>query len=229
VGAIGLLAVCAMASAGGRGGSSASSAPATGPALATRSRRTARRPTTTATPQAIARTRAALNAARAGDPIQKAAVNAAVAQALKDRGFLQLDGRPASAAQQQALRTTGQAIPEFDFPTQPGAPMPVPPPGGAVNDNAVPPAAATPDAAFQRTPKQAAEALQAFLQRTKRFGSGSDRPQEVKDAQRDMGIKADGIVGPITRKTAQLWSVSLPSNPRAMLASKAAKGGKKKA
>lgn len=220
--------MCAMASAskGGPGGSSASSSAPTGPANATRRRTTASRPTTraTPTPQAVARTRATLNAARAGDPAARAAVNAAVAQAMKERG-LELAGKPASAAQQAALLRDGSAIPEFELPT---GPVPVPPPGGAANDNAAPAAPAAP-AAFGRTPKQAAEALKTFLDRAQRFGGGADRPQEVRDAQRDMGITPDGIVGPITRKTASVWNVTLPQKRGAAAASKKSRSTTKKA
>lgn len=166
-----------------------------------------------------------LKDARAGVPEAQAALKASVAQAMRDQG-IELTGKPASAAQQQALRTSGEALREFDLPT--GGPVPVPPPGGAANDNAAPdgvrdalapemkPAATAPAAPFQRTPKQAAEALRDFLSQTHRFGHGGDRPQEVRDAQRDMGITPDGIVGPITRKTAATWNVTLPADANAL-------------
>lgn len=213
--------MCAMASSGraGPGGSSASSSPApAGPANATRRRRTtASRPTSQTQQARIAQTRQTLNAARAGDPVARAAVNAAVAQALKDRG-IQLDGKTSTAAQQQALLRDGSAVPEFQTP---GGPVPVPPPGGAANDNAQPPAA------YERTPKQAALDLQSFLERTQRFGSKSDRPDEVRAAQRDLGVTPDGIVGPITRKAAAVWNVTLPAAKR--VASKSTKSSTKKA
>lgn len=68
------------------------------------------------------------------------------------------------------------------------------------------PAAAAP----QRSPKDAAVALQRFLIRTGRFGTLKDRPQEVKDAQRDLGVQPDGIVGKRTRLAAKNAGVALP-------------------
>lgn len=123
-----------------------------------------------------------------------------------------LDSKPASAAQQTALRTSGQAIPEFLFPT--GGPVPTPPPGGAANDNAIIPTPAPANDNAPRTPKQAALDLRSFLERTKRFGSKADRPKEVQEAQRDMGVDPDGIVGPITRKRAEVFGVQLPAAPK---------------
>lgn len=73
-------------------------------------------------------------------------------------------------------------------------PMPLPPP--------------EPEGA--RTPKQAAGELQQFLIKTGRFGSKKDRPAEVIAAQRDLGVKPDGIVGPKTRAAARKQGVALP-------------------
>jgi len=64
--------------------------------------------------------------------------------------------------------------------------------------------------ALNRSPKQAAKDLQAFLVATNRHGSKVDRPKPVKHAQADMGVKADGIVGPATRKAARQLGVILP-------------------
>lgn len=67
-----------------------------------------------------------------------------------------------------------------------------------------------PTAASGRTPKQAAQSLMAFLIKTGRFGTLKDRPEEVKAAQRDMGLTPDGIVGKRTRAAAQKQGVALP-------------------
>lgn len=88
-----------------------------------------------------------------------------------------------------------------------GHPMPTPIPAA----QAAPQPSAAPQASG-RSPKDAAKALQAFLLKTGRFGSNSktDRPQEVKDAQRDLGVVPDGIVGPKTRAAAKRQGVALP-------------------
>lgn len=66
-----------------------------------------------------------------------------------------------------------------------------------------------------RSPKQAAQELRAFLLRTGRFGTLKDRPEEVKAAQRDLGLTDDGIVGPRTRAAAKSQGVTLPPlNPK---------------
>lgn len=69
--------------------------------------------------------------------------------------------------------------------------------------------AAAPEAS-SRSAHDAAVALQKFLLKTGRFGTLKDRPQEVKDAQRDMGLKPDGIVGKRTRTAAAKQGVALP-------------------
>ena len=72
----------------------------------------------------------------------------------------------------------------------------------------------TPDpwAQEQRTPKQAAAQLRVFLHATKRCGTKTDRPDEVKSAQADMRVKpVDGIVGPSTRAAAKKLGVTLPN------------------
>lgn len=76
----------------------------------------------------------------------------------------------------------------------PQAPMPLPAPAPAGT----------------RDPKQAAGELQQFLIKTGRFGSKKDRPAEVVAAQRDLGVKPDGIVGPKTRAAAAKVGVALP-------------------
>jgi len=63
------------------------------------------------------------------------------------------------------------------------------------------------------TPRQAAADLKSFLKRTGRFGSRIDKPAEIIRAQRALGVTADGIVGPKTRRAARQWGVVLP--PRA--------------
>jgi peptidoglycan hydrolase-like protein with peptidoglycan-binding domain len=75
------------------------------------------------------------------------------------------------------------------------------------------PKAATPAAAAsgKRSPKDAATALLAFLQQTHRFGSKTDHPAETMAAQRDLGLAADGIVGPKTRAAAARLGVTLPT------------------
>jgi len=145
-------------------------------------------------------------------PQERAAIEAGVRHALAEQGF-HVDLTPSSRAQQDALRRDGTALPEVLSPRPnppPGAPVVPQPP--AANDNAAP--VQKPLESSVRTPRQAAEALAAFLRETKRFGSASDRPEETRQAQRDLGIKPDGIVGPITRKTAALWNVQLPAAPK---------------
>lgn len=63
----------------------------------------------------------------------------------------------------------------------------------------------------QRTAAQAAKDLKSFLVRTKRFGTKQDKPEEVKAAQRDLGVKDDGIVGPVTRAAAKKAGTTLPA------------------
>lgn len=75
-----------------------------------------------------------------------------------------------------------------------------------------PPPAAAPAAARKRSPKDAAKALLRFVLDTGRFGSKQDRPQQIRDAQRDMGLPADGIIGPKTRAAAAKHGVALPSD-----------------
>jgi murein L,D-transpeptidase YcbB/YkuD len=71
-----------------------------------------------------------------------------------------------------------------------------------------------------RSPKQAAQELAAFLKRTGRFGSDRDRAPEILAAQRDLGVAADGIVGPVTRTAAAKQGVRLPPRPAAKIAAK---------
>lgn len=72
------------------------------------------------------------------------------------------------------------------------------------------PAASTLSAGPIRSPKEAATSLRDFLARTGRFGTLKDRPEEVRAAQRDLGVKVDGIVGPVTRAAAKKAGVTLP-------------------
>ena len=67
------------------------------------------------------------------------------------------------------------------------------------------------------SPEQAARKLAAYLKRTGRFGSRTDRVPQVRLAQRDMGLRAaqqDGIVGPTTRARAAAFGVTLPVRTR---------------
>lgn len=59
----------------------------------------------------------------------------------------------------------------------------------------------------------AARTLLEFLIRTGRFGSSTDKPDEIKAAQRDLGVPADGMVGPSTRAAALRAGVALPPRP----------------
>lgn len=125
-------------------------------------------------------------------PVNAAARNNAAARAAADAA--------AKAALAQALRQTETSISPATAPrpralpkAPSSAPRPTPPP-----------------ATIERTPKRAAQDLRAWLLKTKRFGTKSDRPPAVISAQQDMGLKADGIVGPQTRKAARLWGVVLP-------------------
>lgn len=80
---------------------------------------------------------------------------------------------------------------------------------------APPPAAANPVQAApkrKRSPRDAAKSLLSFVLNTGRFGSKKDRPQQIKDAQRDMGLTPDGIIGPKTRAAAAKHGVALPSD-----------------
>lgn len=74
------------------------------------------------------------------------------------------------------------------------------------------PSSAPPDPAPSLA-KQAAQALWMFLTRTGRFGSATDRVPQVMAAQRLLMVKADGIVGPITRAAAAAVGVTLPMKP----------------
>lgn len=95
-----------------------------------------------------------------------------------------------NASQQAAVdAAVSQAIREDD---RKAMPLPAPAPAGS------------------RTPKQAAGELQQFLIKTGRFGSKKDHPAEVIAAQRDLGVKPDGIVGPKTRAAARKQGVALP-------------------
>lgn len=74
-------------------------------------------------------------------------------------------------------------------------------------------AAAQAPAGGGRSKKQAAQDLAEFLKRSGRFGSSSDRVPEVQDAQRDLGVTPDGVVGPVTRAAATKQGVNLPAKP----------------
>jgi murein L,D-transpeptidase YcbB/YkuD len=81
-----------------------------------------------------------------------------------------------------------------------------------------------------RTPKQVAQALAAFLTATHRFGSKNDQVPEVKAAQGELGLKADGIVGPATRAACAKLGVKLPlrdAEPTKKTTTKTTKGKKR--
>ena len=81
-----------------------------------------------------------------------------------------------------------------------------------------------------RTPKQVAQALGAFLTATHRFGSKTDPVDEVKAAQGELGLKADGIVGPATRAACAKLGVKLPlrdAEPTKKTTTKTTKGKKR--
>lgn len=60
------------------------------------------------------------------------------------------------------------------------------------------------------SPAVAAQRLAVFLTRTNRFGSKVDHPEEIKTAQRDLKVAADGVVGPKTRAAAKKAGTVLP-------------------
>jgi hypothetical protein len=109
------------------------------------------------------------------------------------------DAGPGDDAGKQAAvdAAVSHAIRADEARPAPQAPMPLPAPA---------PAGA-------RDPKKAAGDLQQFLIKTGRFGSKKDRPAEVIAAQRDLGVKPDGIVGPKTRAAAAKAGVALPPMP----------------
>jgi murein L,D-transpeptidase YcbB/YkuD len=68
--------------------------------------------------------------------------------------------------------------------------------------------------------RAAAQKLLAFLIKTGRFGTMAhdtkhkkDRPNEIKVAQRALGVEPDGIVGPQTTAAAAAVGVALPPRP----------------
>lgn len=73
------------------------------------------------------------------------------------------------------------------------------------------PTAAAP--AAESAQRAAATRLMTFLIKTGRFGSAKDKPAEVKQAQKALGVKADGIVGPKTRAASLAVGVALPPKP----------------
>ena len=126
---------------------------------------------------------------------------------------------------------------ELPSPTGPGTssvsrqPFNVPAPAEVLRDPFVPPSAAKlaePEPTFassrsdmQAKQKAAAQKLLTFLIRTGRFGtlahdtkSKKDRPVEIKEAQRVLGVVPDGIVGPKTRAAAAAVGVALPERPK---------------
>ncbi|HKT94684.1 MAG TPA: hypothetical protein VJS18_21170, partial [Paraburkholderia sp.] len=118
----------------------------------------------------------------------QAAVDAAVSQVVRDERA------------QKAMATTPPA------PAPAPAPIITPPPAPAPKETTIPDVQ-------PRTPSEAASALLGFLIKTGRFGIPTDRPKEVYDAQRDLGVKPDGIVGPLTRAAAKKVGVALPPRP----------------
>jgi len=115
---------------------------------------------------------------------------------------------PATAAEQAAVDAAVSHAIRRDLPPTPEAAAPT---GPAPN----PPPAPAQAEAEARTPKEAAAALLKFLVDTGRFGSKTDHVPEVADAQRDLGVTADGIVGPSTREAAKQQGVALPPRPPA--------------
>ena len=108
------------------------------------------------------------------------------------------DVNPAPAAEQAAVdAAVSHAIREMAPPAPAVGPAPMPPPAPI-------------DAEVVRTPKEAATALLKFLIATGRFGSKTDRVPEIAEAQRDLGITADGIIGPATRKATKAQGIALP-------------------
>ena len=65
--------------------------------------------------------------------------------------------------------------------------------------------AAPPQVAFE-----AATALKAYLLGGGNWGWKGNRSKNVAIAQRALGVKADGIVGPVTRRATRRYGVELP-------------------
>lgn len=195
------------------GGGSASTSKRTAPAAANATRADARRAAAPVSSEEAAR--------------RQAATNATIKEALRD-GLIEIDASHEATKQQEAeLRTTGHALPVPDpHPGDQAGPSPTPPPGGGTkpDQSILQPPASDASKTLQppltatlpsgRSPKTAALQLLAWLKATRRFGGGSDRPNEIKDAQTDLGVKPDGIVGPKTRAAAAAVGVDLPRSPR---------------
>jgi len=91
-------------------------------------------------------------------------------------------------------------------------PTPMPPPQEHVEVG--------PAVVFDEKKRAAAQKLLAFLIKTGRFGTMAhdtkhkkDRPNEIKVAQRALGVEPDGIVGPQTTAAAAAVGVALPPRP----------------
>lgn len=60
------------------------------------------------------------------------------------------------------------------------------------------------------TPKQTAIALRLYLNKTHKFGDKTHRDDVVAQAERDLGLVATGVVGPLLRNKARSLGVVLP-------------------
>lgn len=115
-------------------------------------------------------------------PEEQAAIDAAVSEAIRAGMPKPIDANPEYAAPPSSSSST---------PDPPPFPAELAPPSSSAA-------------------KDAAGSLLAFLIKTRRFGSTKDRPAEVLAAQRALGVKPDGIVGPSTRAAAAKLGVALP-------------------
>lgn len=87
------------------------------------------------------------------------------------------------------------------------------PPGAIVQQAkpaAAPPPVAPEDPDALARQQTAAKRLLAFLVKTGRFGNKADRPNEVRQAQAELNVTPDGIVGPKTRAATKAVGVALP-------------------
>lgn len=155
------------------------------------------------------------------DERARAAVNAAVAQAIKEEFMTPKPAAPKPAAGTGKTMPAAAAKPKKAKKAPPAAApaaaqasssrlASLPSPLAPITVDAREENFAPPSSIPSRSPKQAALDLKAFLVRTKRFGSKNDRVTEVQDAQEDLGVKPDGIVGPETRAATKKYGVTLP-------------------
>lgn len=156
---------------------------------------------------------------------QQAAVDAAVTQAIRDESSTSTNvSTPSSAAPSSPAKRLLTAVKERNAARQKASAVlqRIKASGGKKPAAKKPAAAAKPAAAKRPAPassspapapskaKASAIALRNFLAQTHRFGTKNDRPAEVSAAQRAMGLKPDGIVGPSTRARAKTLGVTLP-------------------